>query len=110
MNWELLTHDNIFCIIGNHTQKVGGYMAVVGEISQVVITPKLNNGLDASGNVKTLNTSFPSIDKDTYNDNVSTSRVAVNNVVEAMKRLLSRTVYVTQEVITSSIYDDEQGV
>lgn len=78
-------------------------MAVEVSMYNVSVRPYLNNGLDSSGNIKVIAGSFPALDKTYYSQNLTASREAAMNVVEAMAPLLEKTVYTTRETITNTL-------
>lgn len=76
-------------------------MAVTAEVNKVAVSLLLNNGIDADGNVVTVTSSLPSINKTSYVSDLSASRQKIMNVVTAMETVLNREVYNIREVQTS---------
>lgn len=76
-------------------------MAVTAEVNKVAVSLLLNNGIDSDGNVVTVTSSLPSINKTSYVSDVSASRQKIMNVVTAMETVLTKEVYNIREVQTS---------
>lgn len=76
-------------------------MAVTAEVNKVAVSLLLNNGIDADGNVVTVTSSLPSINKTSYVSDLSASRQKIMNVVTAMETVLNKEVYNIREVQTS---------
>lgn len=74
-------------------------MAVTETMIKNQCNMKLNNGTDASGNVKTLNQSLGTL-SDTAWD--ATKAMAI---VEALTPCLSKSVYEVQHVVTNTLTD-----
>lgn len=76
-------------------------MAVTADITKVAVSLLLNNGVDSDGNVVTVTSSMPAIDREVYVTNLAASRQKIFNVITAMETVLSKEVYNVREVQTS---------
>ena len=76
-------------------------MAVTADITKVAVSLLLNNGVDSDGNVVTVTSSMPAIDREVYVTNLAASRQKIFNVISAMETVLSKEVYNVREVQTS---------
>ena len=72
-------------------------MAVEARINSIRCNMKLNNGLDSAGNVKTLNVSLGTLNKDAWD-----AQKAMN-IVELARPCFSRTVYSTEKTESDTL-------